>query len=119
MTLKINLPTKRTKSARERWVKEMVAAGSPDLAASLEEALRERPDRFSAFWSELARGDHDYLSLALALWPSRVVAQCASDVQLAARHDVRRFLWVRGGEGVWRRKTIEQEVGDEVARRQG
>ena len=119
VTLKINLPTKRTKSARERWVKEMVAAGCPDLAAALEEALRERPDRFSAFWSELARDDHDHLRLALALWPGRVVEKCAADVELAAQHDVRRFLWVRGG-GEWRRRMgQERAVVDEVARRQG
>ncbi len=119
VTLQINLPTKRTKATRERFVKERVAAGCPDLAAALEAALRERPDRFASFWSELARGDHDHLRLALALWPARVVAKCAVDVELADGHEVRRFLWVRG-DGVWkRRNAIEQEVADEIIQRQG
>lgn len=110
VTLQITLPTQRTKAARERWVKERAAAGCPDLAEALIEALAGRPDRFAAFWAELARGDHDHLSLALALWPARVVETCAVDVELAARHDVRRFLWVRGGEGVWRRRMeIDEE----------
>lgn len=119
VTLQINLPTRRTKAARERWVKERAAAGCPDLAAALLEALAGRPGRFAAFWSELARGDHDHLSLALALWPARVVDKCAADVDLAEGHDVRRVLWVRG-DGAWRRRVAaEQEVADEVARRQG
>ncbi len=119
VTLQITLPTKRTKTARERFVKERVAAGCTDLAAALEVALRERPDRFASFWSELARGDHDHLRLALDLWPARVVATCAVDVELAAGHDVRRFLWVRR-DGVWRRRIgQDQEVADEVAQRQG
>ena len=78
--LKIDLPTKRTKAARERFVKERVEAGCPDLAEAVIEALDDRPDRFSAFWSELARGDNDGLALALALWPDRVVEKCAVDV---------------------------------------
>ncbi len=70
-------------------------------------------------WSELARGDYDHLSLALALWPARVVEKCAVDVELAARHKVRRFLWVRGGEGVWRRrKTPQDEIEHAIARTQ-
>ena len=48
------------------------------------------------------------------------VDKSAVDVELAVKHDMRRFLWVRGGEGVCRRRVVqEQEVADEVARRQG
>ena len=33
---------------------------------------------------------------------------------------LRRFLWVQGGDGVWRRrKVVEQEIVDEVAQRNG
>ena len=101
VTLRVNLPTKLTKAARERFVKERVEAGCPDLAEAVIEALRDRPDRFSAFWSELARGDRDDLALALALWPARVVEKCAVDVTLAERHGLRRFLWVGGHGGGW------------------
>ena len=36
VTLKVNLPSKRTKAARERFVKERVEAGCPDLAEALD-----------------------------------------------------------------------------------
>ena len=118
LTLGVQLPARPTKAGRSRFVKEQVDAGCPDLVAGVEEALRDRPDRFATFWAELARGDHDGLSLALALWPQRVVEKCARDVELAERHGVRRYLWVRGDGGVWRRRMVkEREITDEIRRR--
>ena len=119
VTLKIDLPTKRTKAARERFIAERVAAGCPDLADALREALADRVDRFASLWAELTRGDRDELALALALWPDRVVDKCAKDVELAERHGLRRFLWVQDLSGVWRRrKALKEEIASEIARRQ-
>jgi len=119
VTLKIDLPTKRTKAARERFKAERTVAGCPDLADALREALAGRVDRFASLWAELTRGDRDELALALALWPERVVDECAQDVELAGRHGLRRFLWVQDGRGEWRRrKKPNEEVRDEVMRRE-
>lgn len=118
VTLKIDLPTKRTKTARERFIAERMAAGCPDLADALREALADRVDRFASLWAELARGDRDELALALALWPGRVVDKCAKDVELAERHGLQRFLWVQDLSGVWRRrKKSNEEIRDAVIRR--
>jgi hypothetical protein len=118
-TLKIDLPTKRTKAARERFIAERMAAGCPDLADALREALADRVDRFASLWAELTRGDRDELALALALWPERVVDKCARDVELAEPRGLRRYLWVQNVNGVWRRrKATKEEVSDEVERRQ-
>ena len=120
VTLKIDLPTKRTKAARERFVAERTVAGCPDLADALREALADRVDRFASLWAELTRGDRDELALALALWPDRVVDKCAKDAELAERHGLQRFLWVENGRRGWRRRNVvEQEIVDEARRRRG
>jgi hypothetical protein len=90
-------------------------------AKSLTDEAKQRDvfSLYAACGAVFPDGDGDeYLSLAWALWPGRVVSRCAADVELAEGHEVWRFLWVRRG-GVWRRRAAMDAVTDEVVRRQG
>lgn len=118
--LNVNLPSKKTKAARDKFIKEIVNKGCAEVGSMLEAALNGRAKSFAEVWAELERGDHDELPFALALWPERVVEKCTKDVTLAETQGLRKFFWVQHPTEVWRKRiTIEEEITNEVARRRG
>lgn len=118
--LGVKLPAKKTKAAREKFAKEIVAKGCAELAPMIEAALDGRAKSFAEVWQEIERGSHDELGLALALWPDRVVDKCSEDAALAEQHGLRRFFWVRHPTEAWRKRAgIDEEINNEVARRRG
>jgi hypothetical protein len=73
-----------------------------------------------AIWNELAKGDYDWVHLALHLWPKRVVPKCATDRSLAIAHGLESVFWQEDPEkpGKWiARKVTETEVRDLIAER--
>ncbi|MCY2990766.1 MAG: hypothetical protein NTY19_23245, partial [Planctomycetota bacterium] len=116
--LEVKLPAKRTKAALDKLVKQYETAGYGDLLDVVRAALAECNEPFRDLWQQLADGRLDDLPLALALWPDRVVDRCTEDRELADRHDLARYFWYHEPTGDWRRrKSPDQEVADEVARR--
>ncbi len=113
--LGLKLPTKKTKAARETFIKEIVARGCAELAPMVESALDGRARSFAEVWREIESGEREDLALALALWPDRVVNRCAEDMALAERHGLRKFFWVQHPTKEWRRRlSIEEEISNEV-----
>jgi len=113
--LGLKLPAKKTKSAREKFIKEIAARGCAELAPMIETALDGRARSFSEVWQEIERGERDDLPLALSLWPDRVVDKCAEDMTLAEHHGLRKFFWVQHPTEAWRRRVgIEEEISNEV-----
>jgi hypothetical protein len=113
--LGLKLPAKKTKAAREKFSKEIVARGCAELAPMIEAALDGRARSFAEVWHEIERGERDDLALALSLWPDRVVGKCAEDIALAERHGLRKFFWVQHPTEAWRRRlSIEEEISNEV-----
>ena len=82
-------------------------------------ALAGNRGSFADVWQALAAGERDDQPLALALWPDRVVDKCASDVALAQKHDLARFLWYEDPwSKAWRRREPpEAEVNSEITHR--
>lgn len=118
--LGVKLPAKKTKAAREKFAKEIVAKGCAKIAPMIEAALDGRAKSFAEVWPELEGGNYDELGLALALWPDRVVDKCTEDAALAEQHGLRRFFWVQHPTKAWRSRVgIEEEINNEVARRRG
>lgn len=118
--LGLKLPAKKTKSARDKFIKEIAANGCAEVAPMLEAALDGRAKSFAEVWREIERGERDDLALALALWPDRVVDRCAEDVALAEQHGLRKFFWVQHPAANWRRREAQEiEIANEVARRRG
>lgn len=118
MDWEITLPGKSTKKAQRDFYAHMIAAGCPELVDPLAALLAGEDQPFPALWSALTAGEMDAQPLALLLWPERVLNKCLADPALAEAHDLRRFLWVQGKDGSWRRRAaIDQEVKDEVGRR--
>ncbi|MBS1808656.1 MAG: BREX-1 system adenine-specific DNA-methyltransferase PglX [Acidobacteria bacterium] len=118
--LNVKLPPKKTKAAREKFIKEIVNKGCGEVGTMLEAALSGRAKSFAEVWAELERGDHDDLALALALWPERVVEKCTKDVTMAETQGLRKFFWVQHPSDEWRKRiSIEEEITNEVARRRG
>jgi hypothetical protein len=116
--LEVKLPPKRTKAALDKLVKQYETAGYGELLDTVRAALAERSDPFRDLWQQLADGHLDDLPLALVLWPERVVDRCTEDRELAGRHNLARYFWYHEPAGNWRRrKSPDQEVADEVARR--
>jgi hypothetical protein len=114
--LGLKLPAKKTKSAREKFIKEIVARGCAELAPLVEAALDGRARSFADVWQEIERGERDDLALALALWSDRVVERCAEDRALAKHHGLRKFFWVQHPTEEWRRRlSVEEEISNEVA----
>ncbi len=113
-------PAKKTKAARDKFIKEIKVEGCAEIAPMLEAALSGRAKSLAECWKELENGKQDQLQLALALWPDRVVDKCAEDVSLAEEHGLRKFFWVQHAAKEWRRReTQEVEIANEVARRRG
>lgn len=116
--LGLKLPAKKTKAARDKFIKQIVADGCADLAPMLEAALAGRETGWADFWQALAAGAHDALPIALALWPDRVVEGCAEDFSLAEAHGLQQFFWVRHPGDAWRRRLpIDEEIANEIVRR--
>jgi hypothetical protein len=114
--LGLKLPAKKTKSAREKFIKEIVARGCAELAPLVEAALDGRARSFAEVWREIEHGERDDLGLALALWSDRVVERCAEDRALAKHHGLRKFFWVQHPTEEWRRRlSVEEEISNEVA----
>ena len=117
--LEVRMPKRRSKAGHKRVVKQLVEAGCADLADASVAALEDVEAPFDAVWTELAQRKRDNEPLALALWPDRVVDKCVADLELAARHDLRRFFWCKHPHDTWRRRRRpRREVADEIARRQ-
>jgi hypothetical protein len=113
--LGLNLPAKKTKAAREKFIKEIVARGCAELAPMIEAALDGRARSFAEVWREIESGERDDLPLSLALWPDRVVNRCAEDMALAEQHGLRKFFWVQYPPEAWRRHlSIEEEISNEI-----
>lgn len=53
-------------------------------------------------WNELVRGDYDWTSLAMYLWPDRVVPKCAADRSLAIAHGLDEVFWFEDSDGKWK-----------------
>jgi hypothetical protein len=69
-------------------------------------------------WGELAGGKYDWAGWAMHLWPSRVVAACASDRSIAIAHGLEEALWQEGENGKWEpRADAEPQVARLVAER--
>lgn len=118
--LGVKMPPKKTKAARDKFIKETVKQGCAEVGLMLEAALSGRAKSFAEVWAEIERGDHDDLALALALWPDRVVDKCTNDVTLAEIQGLRKFFWVQHPGETWRKRiSIEEEITNEVARRRG
>jgi hypothetical protein len=119
-SLNLILPQKRTRPARERFIKNAVASGCRDLASHLETALRSNLALFRAFWVQLERGELDQLEIALSLWPDRVIDKCLKERRLAEGHGVEKFFWCQYPSDTWRRREApEIEIANEIARRRG
>lgn len=118
--LALELPSKRTKAAFEKFAKKLASEGCADVGQKLGTALKGRDQSFGAFWAELESGQHDELAKTLSLWSDRVVDKCATDVELAERHGIHKFLWVQHPTETWRkREDPKVEVINEIARRRG
>ena len=71
-----------------------------------------------ACWDELVDGDNDWASLAMHLWPERVVPKCKDDYSLAVAHGLDSVFWVEGPDGKWRpRQSPSKPVDVLVAER--
>src|SRR5262249_55486049 len=106
---------KKTKAARDKFIREIVTKGCAEIAPMVEAALDGRARSFAEVWQEIERGERDDLALALALWPDRVVNRCAEDMALAEVHGLRKFFWVQYPAEAWRRRlSIEEEVSNEI-----
>jgi hypothetical protein len=116
--LEVKVPAKRTKAALEKLVKQYEAAGYGELTDTVRDALADCREPFRELWRRLSDGELDDQPLALSLWPERVVDRSTEDRNLADLHELTRYLWYHELDGDWRRrKSPQQEVTDEVARR--
>jgi hypothetical protein len=113
--LGLSHPAKKTKAAREKFIKGIVTKGCAEIAPIVEAALDGRARSFAEVWQEIESGERDDLALALALWPERVVNRCAEDLALAEAHGLRKFFWVQYPAEAWRRRlNIEKEISNEI-----
>jgi hypothetical protein len=113
--LGLNHPAKKTKAARDKFIKEIVTKGCAEIAPMVEAALDGRAKSFAEVWREIESGERDDLALALALWPDRVVDKCAEDMALAEVRCLRKYFWVQYPAEAWRRRlSIEEEISNEI-----
>lgn len=118
MDWRVTLPGKSTKKAQREFFAQFEAEGCPEVVPALAAALAEDETPFPQLWARLAGGQQDDASLALLLWPERVLEKCLQDAALAAVHGLRGFFWVQGADGAWRRRVaVKDEVAGEVGRR--
>jgi hypothetical protein len=116
--LNIKLPTRRSEAARQKFTKQLVNAGCPDLAHKLESALAGRAETFADFWDDLESGVHDLLAISLPLSPERVIDRCTANESMSEAHGLRQFFWIQHPSETWRRREApEVEIKNEVARR--
>jgi hypothetical protein len=53
-------------------------------------------------WNELAAGKYDWASVAMHLWPERVILKCTKDRSLAIAHGLEDIFWVEADDGEWK-----------------
>lgn len=68
-------------------------------------------------WEELCAGKYDWSSIAIHLWPERVIPECSNDRSLAIAHDLESLLWIQDENGNWRPRTIALSIDDLVRER--
>jgi hypothetical protein len=74
--------------------------------------------KVKATWEALCGGDLDWSSLAMRLWPERVVPKCAKDRSIAIAHDLEDVFWFEDEDGKWKpRKKLQKSVDDLVSER--
>lgn len=96
----------------------MAPAGADETLASALPTTLDDGAPFDRVAAELAGGRRDPASIALPLWPARVVDRCADNVEIAAAHGLRKFFWVQHPGDKWRRRReLQREVQEEVAQR--
>ena len=113
--LGLSHPAKKTKVARDKFIREIVTKGCAEIGPMVEAAMDGRAKSFAEVWREIESGERDDLALALALWPDRVVNRCVEDMALAECHGLRKFFWVQYPAEAWRKRLIiEVEISNEV-----
>jgi len=61
-----------------------------------------------AAWDALCAGKYDWAHVAMHLWPERVVPKCAEDRSLAIAHGIEEVFWIKGTNGKWQPRQVEQ-----------
>jgi hypothetical protein len=113
--LGLSHPAKKTKTAREKFILEIVTKGCAEIAPMVEAAIDGRAKSFAEVWQEIESGKREDLALALALWPDRIADKCAEDMALAEVHGLRKYFWVQYSAEAWRRRlSIEEEISNEI-----
>jgi hypothetical protein len=67
-------------------------------------------------WDALSAGDHDWVHLAMHLWPERVVRKCATDRSLAIAHDLEEMFWEEDEDGKWQPRLFPLQPIEELVR---
>ncbi|MHB1844891.1 MAG: hypothetical protein ACYCWW_08675, partial [Deltaproteobacteria bacterium] len=67
-------------------------------------------------WDELAGGKYDWASVAMHLWPERVVLKCAIDRSLAIAHGLEEVFWIEGTDGKWGPRSTPTRGVEEIVR---
>ncbi|MCB0069889.1 MAG: BREX-1 system adenine-specific DNA-methyltransferase PglX [Caldilineaceae bacterium] len=115
--LRLNLPEKRTKTARKRWTNQLVEAGVPDLVDALTATL-DTDQPFDQLVADLAAGRLDDAPIALPLWPDRVINAVLDNHKIAQAHGLSKYFWTDHPAGAWRRRLSPfTEIQQEIARR--
>lgn len=67
-------------------------------------------------WKDLVRGEYDWSSQAMRLWPERVVRKCQKDRSLAIAHGLDEFFWEPGpSEKAVARPVSEDDIQKVIA----
>ncbi|HEX9608117.1 MAG TPA: hypothetical protein VF962_12875 [Gemmatimonadaceae bacterium] len=77
---------------------------------------RQWQQELKATWDALCDGEHDWVHLAMHLWPERVLPKCATDRSLAIAHGVEQIFWVESTEGKWTSRKSPTRSIEELVR---
>ena len=65
-------------------------------------------------WDKLVAGEYDWASLAMHLWPERVLRKCSTDLSLAIAHDLDAIFWAEDSHGKWQPRQVETDRIDQL-----
>jgi hypothetical protein len=65
-------------------------------------------------WNELAAGKYDWASVAMRLWPERVIPKCATDRSIAIAHGLEDVFWAECDDGKWKLRPAPLRSIDEL-----
>jgi hypothetical protein len=116
-TLGVPIPARLTEKSTEQLIIRYECSGLPQ-SVPVVCAVFQRATLWANVWHELEQGAYDQQTVALWLWPDRVIEKCLADRELCAQHELTSFFWYDDPVTGWRRRVAPaQEVTAEVTRR--